>query len=68
MKPDDLLIDNPIALVDRLFGPERQLQGQWLMYHEAGAPHYQEPSVDDDFIEDDDDALAPEGELCPQEE
>lgn len=55
-----LLIDDPIALCERVFGPERRTQGSWLA--QGFAVRY---LVD---VEEDDGALEDCGELCSYEE
>jgi hypothetical protein len=59
---DNLLINNPLALVTRLFGPDRPfLLGEWTPFANCATIYYIEDEGDDD-------ALDVEGELRPQEE
>lgn len=67
-RTDGLLIDNPLALAERLFGPERQFDGHWMQFHEHAAPLYIDEAALPDPTEDESDALDAERELCPQEE
>ena len=60
-KDDSLLIDRPLELAERLFGPDKNVPGQWVVFREGAAPRF----IREELLEvDPDDALEIEGELC----
>jgi hypothetical protein len=54
-----LLINQPLRLVERLFGPDKPVVGRWVKLHEFASPIfvYEEEELED--------AVDAEGELRP---